>query len=213
MYLDAGADPILISATGVNPGTDRWPDVAHKGPIRSRPSSSAKRRHEWRAGASREAAAARIRPVTTHKTNHRWNRRDRSRLPLRQRRRIVLRGYGCNERNGRRGKRGGSRSMYLDAGADPILISATGVNPGTDRCFRVAHKGPIRSRPSSSAKRRHERRAGASREAAAARIRPITSNETNHRWTRRGRSRLPLRPRRRGSQGAKKSGSTGKLSM
>ena len=65
MYLDAGADPILISATGVNPGTDRWPDVAHKGPIRSRPSSSAKRRHERRACASREAAAARIRPVTT----------------------------------------------------------------------------------------------------------------------------------------------------
>ena len=61
---------------------------------------------------------------------------------------IVLRGYGGNERNGRRGKRGGSRSMYLDAGADPILISATGVNPGTDRCFCVAHKGPIRSRPS-----------------------------------------------------------------
>ena len=66
MYLDAGADPILISATGVNPGTDRWPDVAHKGPIRSRPSSSAKRRHERRAGASREAAAARIRPITSN---------------------------------------------------------------------------------------------------------------------------------------------------
>ena len=160
--------PILISATGVNPGTDRWPDVAHKGPIRSRPSSSAKRRHERRAGASREAAAARIRPVTTRKTNHRWNRRGRSRL---------------HERNvtnvGEKG--GGSRSMYLDAGADPILISATGVNPGTDRCFCVAHKGPIRSRPSSSAKRRHGRRAGASREAAAARIRPVTTHKTNHR--------------------------------
>ena len=98
---------------------------------------------------------------------------------------IVLRGYPRNERNGRRGKRGGSRSMYLDAGADPILISATGVNPGTDRWPDVAHKGPIRSRPSSSAKRRHERRAGASREAAAARIRPVTTHKTNHRWNRR----------------------------
>ena len=46
--------------------------------------------------------------------------------------------------------------MYLDAGADPILISATGVNPGTDRCFCVAHKGPIRSRRPGSPKLRHE---------------------------------------------------------
>ena len=75
--------PILISATGVNPGTDRWPDVAHKGPIRSRPSSSPKWRHERRAGASREVAAARIRPITSNETSHRWNRRGRSRLPLR----------------------------------------------------------------------------------------------------------------------------------
>ena len=84
---------------------------------------------------------------------------------------IFLCSGRLNEHNGRRGKRGGGaqRLPYLDAGA--------AIYRPTDRCFCVAHKGPIRSRPSSSAKRRHERRAGASREAAAARIRPITSNE------------------------------------
>ena len=127
--------PILISATGVNPGTDRWPDVAHKGPIRSRPSSSPKRRHERRAGASREAAAARIRPITSNENKSSMYRSARE---------TNVTDVG--------GKGGGSRSMYLDAGADPILISVTGVNPDTDRCFCVAHKGPIRSRPSSSPK-------------------------------------------------------------
>ena len=67
------------------------------------------------------------------------------------------------------------------------------MEPARSPTALYAHKGPIRSRPSSSAKWRHERRAGASREVAAARIRPITSNETSHRWNRRGRSRLPLR--------------------
>ena len=47
--------------------------------------SGADRRRAQSCGISgepaREAAAARIRPVTTHKTNHRWNRRDLRNAP------------------------------------------------------------------------------------------------------------------------------------